>query len=115
MARIPERLRRLLPSARRAPESTAPTPPRPRQGHNLFEAAADYVAACAEDDAARAEEAAGRVSPGMLSFGVNELACRALLTLARERNTTPTAVARSLLGLRDERPPRPATGAPDTP
>ncbi|MEU9293943.1 hypothetical protein [Streptomyces sp. NPDC048266] len=104
-----------MPAARRAPESTTPAPPRPRQGHNLFEAAADYVAACAEDDAARAEEAAGRVSPGMLSFGVNELACRALLTLARERDTTPTAVARSLLGLRDEQPRRPAAGAPDTP
>ncbi|MFF1508618.1 hypothetical protein [Streptomyces sp. NPDC058326] len=112
MARIPERLRRLLPSARRAPEVKAPAaPPRHRQGHNLFEAAADYVAACAEDDAARAEEAAGRVSPGMLSFGVNELACRALLTLARERNESPTAVARSLLGLRDDRAGRPAGDA----
>ncbi|MER5309292.1 hypothetical protein ABT034_16060 [Streptomyces sp. NPDC002773] len=111
MARIPERLRRLLPSARRAPAPAAATPPRPRQGHNLFEAAADYVAACAEDDAARAEEAAGRVSPGMLSFGVNELACRALLTLARERGETPSAVARSLLGLQGRQPRQPAGDA----
>ncbi|MFJ8660090.1 hypothetical protein [Streptomyces sp. NPDC093795] len=111
MARIPETLRRLLPSARRAPEPALPAPPRPRQGHNLFEAAADYVAACAENDAARAEEAAGRVSPGMLSFGVNELACRALLALARERDETPSAVARSLLGLRDQQPRRPAGDA----
>ncbi|MEV6249414.1 hypothetical protein AB0M38_24875 [Streptomyces sp. NPDC051742] len=103
MARVRERLRRLLPSARRAPAAATPAPPRPRQGHNLFEAAAEYVAACAEDDPARAEEAAGRVSPGMLSFGVNELACRALLTLARERGESPGAVARSLLGLREER------------
>ncbi|MFI0989077.1 hypothetical protein [Streptomyces exfoliatus] len=108
MARVRDRLRRLLPSARRAPAAAAPAPPRPRQGHNLFEAAAEYVAACAEDDPARAEEAAGRVSPGMLSFGVNELACRALLTLARERGESPGAVARSLLGLREERTGRPA-------
>ncbi|WP_306329028.1 hypothetical protein [Streptomyces venezuelae] len=101
MARVPERLRRLLPSARRAPEAAPPVTQRPRQGHNLFEAAAEYVAACAEDDPARAEEAASRVSPGMLSFGVNELACRALLTLARERDESPRAVARSLLGLRE--------------
>ncbi|MEF9880973.1 hypothetical protein [Streptomyces sp. P9-A4] len=102
MARVPERLRRLLPAARRTPEATASAPVRPRQGHNLFEAAAEYVAACAEDDPARAEEAASLVSPGMLSFGVNELACRALLTLARERNESPRAVARSLLGLKEE-------------
>lgn len=101
VARLPERLRKLLPSARRAPESAPPVTQRPRQGHNLFEAAAEYVAACAEDDPARAEEAASRVSPGMLSFGVNELACRALLTLARERDESPRAVARSLLGLRE--------------
>ncbi|GEB55978.1 hypothetical protein [Streptomyces gardneri] len=101
MTRVTERLRRLLPSARREPEATAPAPPRARQGHNLFEAAAEYVAACAEDDPARAEEAASRVSPGALSFGVNELACRALIALARERDESPTTVARSLLGLRD--------------
>ncbi|MFE0702401.1 hypothetical protein [Streptomyces sp. NPDC058872] len=101
-----ERLRRLLPSGRKAPEALAPASSRPRQGHNLFEAAADYVAACAEGDPGRAEEAAGRVSPDMLSFGINELACRALLTLARERNQPPSAMARSLLGLREVPAPR---------
>ncbi|MFB7451768.1 hypothetical protein [Streptomyces sp. NPDC056194] len=111
MASIPERLRRLLPSGRKAPETAAPAPPRPRQGHNLFEAAAEYVAACAEDDPARAEEAASRVSPGMLSFGVNELACRALIALARERNQSPSVVARSLLGLRAPSPTRQAGDA----
>ncbi|MFJ7986135.1 hypothetical protein [Streptomyces sp. NPDC096351] len=111
MARVPARLRKLLPSARRTPEAAPPAPPRPRQGHNLFEAAAEYVAACAEDDPARAEEAASRVSPGMLSFGVNELACRALLTLARERNESPGTVARSLLGLRERPAHRPAADA----
>ncbi|MFF0479133.1 hypothetical protein [Streptomyces sp. NPDC004284] len=104
MARVPDRLRRLLPSSRKAPEAAAPAPPRPRQGYNLFEAAAEYVAACAEDDPARAEEAASRVSPGMLTFGINELACRALITLARERGQSPSTVARSLLGLRDQSP-----------
>ncbi|KOX17200.1 MULTISPECIES: hypothetical protein [unclassified Streptomyces] len=98
---MPERLRRLLPFARRPPEAAVPARPA-RQGHNLFEAAAVYVAACAEDDQVRAEEAANRVSPGALSFGVNELACRALITLARERNESPLSVARSLLGLRNE-------------
>lgn len=103
MTQVPERLRRLLPFARKPPGAAAPAPARPvRQGHNLFEAAAVYVAACAEDDQARAEEAANRVSPGALSFGVNELACRALVALARERNESPLTVARSLLGLRNE-------------
>ncbi|MFI0923632.1 hypothetical protein [Streptomyces sp. NPDC021012] len=111
MARVPDRLRRLLPSGRKTPEAAVPAPPRPRQGHNLFEAAAEYVAACAEDDPARAEEAASRVSPGMLTFGINELACRALLTLARERGQSPRTVARSLLGLRDPSPVRQAGDA----
>ena len=67
--------------------------------HNLFEAAAAYVSACAEDDQDRIEEAAGWVSPEALSFGVNELACRAVIALARERDESPGAVARALLGL----------------
>lgn len=67
--------------------------------HNLFEAAAVYVSACAEDDQDRIDEAAGWVSPEALSFGVNELACRAVVALARERNESPGAVARALLGL----------------
>ncbi|MEV5311785.1 MULTISPECIES: hypothetical protein [unclassified Streptomyces] len=67
--------------------------------HNLFEAAAVYVAANAEDDQDRVDEAAGWVSPEALSFGVNELACRAVIALARERGESPQAVARDLLGL----------------
>ncbi|MFC8098720.1 hypothetical protein [Streptomyces sp. NPDC057363] len=67
--------------------------------HNLFEAAAVYVSACADDDQERIDEAAAWVSPEALSFGVNELACRALIMLARERGESPQDVARSLLGL----------------
>ncbi|WP_282084146.1 hypothetical protein [Streptomyces tendae] len=69
------------------------------RSHNLFEAAAAYVSACVEDDQDRIDEAAGRVSPEALSFGVNELACRAVIALARERREPPRDVARSLLGL----------------
>ncbi|MFJ4468578.1 hypothetical protein ACIP2X_13990 [Streptomyces sp. NPDC089424] len=70
-----------------------------RRAHNLFEAAAAYVSACAEDDQDRIDEAAGWVSPEALSFGVNELACRAVIALARERDQSPRTVARELLGL----------------
>ncbi|CAL9325054.1 hypothetical protein [Streptomyces sp. SudanB52_2052] len=70
-----------------------------KRPHNLFEAAAVYVTACAEDDQERADEAAGWVSPEALSFGVNELACRAVIALARERGESPGTVARELLGL----------------
>ncbi|MET9762748.1 hypothetical protein ABZ016_27535 [Streptomyces sp. NPDC006372] len=70
-----------------------------KRPHNLFEAAATYVAAGAEDDLERADEAAGWVSPEALSFGVNELACRAVIALARERGESPRTVARELLGL----------------
>ncbi|MDO0917000.1 hypothetical protein QQM39_41240 [Streptomyces sp. DT2A-34] len=70
-----------------------------RQTHNLFEAAAVYVSACAEDDQEQIDEAAGWVSPEALSFGVSELACRAVIALARERDESPQTVARSLLGL----------------
>lgn len=66
---------------------------------NLFEAAAAYVAACAENDPDRSAEAARWVSPEALSFGVNELACRAVVALAREHGASPQAVARTLLGL----------------
>ncbi|MEV4435736.1 hypothetical protein [Streptomyces sp. NPDC049555] len=76
----------------------APRPPTARR-HNLFEAAAAYVAACAENDHDRSLEAARWVSPEALSFGVNELACRAVIALARERDQSPQAVARSLMGL----------------
>ena len=67
--------------------------------HNLFEAAAAYVSACAEDDQDRIDEASAWVSPEALSFGVNELACRAVIALARERDESPQTVARALLGL----------------
>ncbi|WP_416985491.1 hypothetical protein [Streptomyces sp. T028] len=92
----------------RIQSSTGPDGSRPDAGkgpaatkrpHNLFEAAAAYVSACAEDDQDRIDEAAGWVSPEALSFGVNELACRAVLVLARERDESPAAVARALLGL----------------
>ncbi|MFI1418482.1 hypothetical protein ACH4VX_10870 [Streptomyces sp. NPDC020731] len=72
---------------------------RTERPHNLFEAAAAYVSACAEDDQDRLDEAAGWVSPEALSFGVNELACRAVTALARERDESPGTVARALLGL----------------
>ena len=42
-----------------------------------------------EDDQDRIDEAAGWVSPEALSFGVNELACRAVIALARERDESP--------------------------
>ncbi|MFF8833248.1 hypothetical protein [Streptomyces sp. NPDC015131] len=67
--------------------------------HNIFEAAAAYVAACAEDDQDRIDEAEGWVSPEALSFGVSELACRAVIALARERGESPQTVTRRLMGL----------------
>nr|WSY56752.1 hypothetical protein OG999_45865 [Streptomyces sp. NBC_00886] len=70
-----------------------------RRPHNLFEAAAVYVSARVEDDQDRIEEATGWVSPEALSFGVSELACRAVVALARERDESPRTVARALLGL----------------
>ena len=70
-----------------------------RRSPNLFEAAAAYVSARAEDDQDGIDEAAGWVSPEALSFGVSELACRAVMVLARERDESPQTVARALLGL----------------
>lgn len=70
-----------------------------KRPHNLFEAAAVYVSACAEDDQDQIDEASGWVSPEALSFGVSELACRAVIALARERDESPQTVARTLLGL----------------
>ncbi|GAA3501590.1 hypothetical protein GCM10019016_086970 [Streptomyces prasinosporus] len=78
---------------------------RAERPHNLFEAAAAYVSARAEDDQERIDEASGWVSPEALSFGVNELACRAVVALARERGESPRTVARALLGI-------PAAGSP---
>ncbi|MCX4657924.1 hypothetical protein [Streptomyces uncialis] len=75
-------------------------PVRPaRKPPNLFEAAAVYVAASADNDQESADEARGWVSPEALSFGVSELACRAVIALARERDESPRTVARALLGL----------------
>ncbi|WP_327181693.1 hypothetical protein [Streptomyces sp. NBC_01334] len=89
--------------ARSRPDGEASPEKKSRGGgkrtHNLFEAAAAYVSACAEDDQDRIDEAAGWVSPEALSFGVNELACRAVIALARERDESPRTVARELLGL----------------
>lgn len=78
------------------PEGPAPAK---RSPYNLFEAAAAYISAAAEDDQDGIEESASRVSPEALSFGVRELACRAVLALARERAQSPRTVARELLGL----------------
>ncbi|MGW1503175.1 hypothetical protein ACWCQW_32240 [Streptomyces mirabilis] len=81
-------------------EAQQPAKRRPeKRTHNLFEAAAAYVSACAEDDQEQIDEAAAWVSPEALSFGVNELACRAVIALARERDESPRTVARTLLGL----------------
>ncbi|MEU0282346.1 hypothetical protein [Streptomyces sp. NPDC006195] len=80
--------------------ATVPAADRPpARPHNIFEAAAGYVSACADDDQQRIDEAAGWVSPEALSFGVSELACRAVIALARERDESPQTVARGLLGL----------------
>jgi hypothetical protein len=77
----------------------APAARPPARQHNLFEAAAVYVSGCAEDDQEQIDEAATWVSPEALSFGVSELACRAVIALARERDESVQTVARSLLGL----------------
>ena len=71
----------------------------PSRQHNVFEAAATYVTACVADDEERMNEASGWVDPDALVFGLNELACRAVTALARERNEPVEAVARELLGL----------------
>ncbi|MFJ6834125.1 hypothetical protein [Streptomyces sp. NPDC091209] len=75
------------------------TPKERKRTYNLFEAAAVYVSARAEGNQEQIDEAATWVSPEALSFGVNELACRAVVALARERDESPQAVARTLLGL----------------
>lgn len=92
-------LRRAVTPGRKGGPSVATPPVSARRQHNLFEAAAVFVAASAEDDEERMDEASGWVSPEQLSFGVSELACRALIALARERDQPPQAVARELLGL----------------
>ncbi|WP_433549631.1 hypothetical protein ACQPZG_32220 [Streptomyces sp. CA-294286] len=99
MVRVRNRVRQFFRSVQEPGRPGARTPREREPRHNLFEAAAVYVAACAEDDEQRGDEAAGWVSPEALSFGVTELACRAVIALARERDETPQSVARSLLGL----------------
>ncbi|WP_330177355.1 hypothetical protein OG875_29915 [Streptomyces sp. NBC_01498] len=96
-----DKLRRLfVPNRTAAPVAEPGASPRARtRQHNLFEAAATYVSATADDDQDRMDEASGWVSPEALSFGVSELACRAVTALARERDESPQTVARSLLGL----------------
>ncbi|MFF0445238.1 hypothetical protein ACFYT4_02265 [Streptomyces sp. NPDC004609] len=92
------RLRRFRRSLVRRPE-TGPVTPSPSRRHNVFEAAASYVSGCAEDDQDQMDTAMTWVSPEALSFGINELACRAVIVLARERDESPQEVARNLLGL----------------
>lgn len=79
--------------------SEEPRAPGGKRRHNIFEAAAAHVAACAEDDDERSAETAEWVSPEALAFGINELACRAVIALARERRESPQTVARDLLNL----------------
>ncbi|MEV6793422.1 hypothetical protein AB0M87_15780 [Streptomyces sp. NPDC051320] len=81
------------------PDGSPPLGEQSRRQHNIFEAAAAYVSASAEDDFDRMDQAVRWVSPEALSFGVSELACRAVIALARERGESPQAVARELLGL----------------
>ncbi|MEV8020051.1 hypothetical protein AB0O76_27605 [Streptomyces sp. NPDC086554] len=100
-----ERLRKIWKALGTVIDEHPTTSPRPvpepkRRTHNLFEAAAAYASAHAEGDQERADEASSWVSPEALSFGVNELAGRALIVLARERGESPETVARSLLGLK---------------
>ncbi|MFE7462932.1 hypothetical protein ACFU6R_02335 [Streptomyces sp. NPDC057499] len=92
-------LRRAVTFERKEDRPAPPAKEARRRQPNLFEAAAVFVAASATEDQARAEEASGWVSPEALSFGVSELACRAVVALARERGESPQDVARALLGL----------------
>ncbi|GGO48370.1 MULTISPECIES: hypothetical protein [Streptomyces] len=94
-----DRIRRLLGRSGPTTRTDKAVPTEKPRPHNLFEAAAVYVVACAEDDQDRVDEAAAWVSPEALSFGVNELACRAVIALAREHDESPRDVARTLLGL----------------
>ncbi|MFJ7200160.1 MULTISPECIES: hypothetical protein [unclassified Streptomyces] len=92
-------LRKAVIPDRKGDRPTAPAKEDRRKQHNLFEAAAVFVSASVEEDQARIDEASGWVSPEALSFGVSELACRAVTAPARERGESPQTVARTLLGL----------------
>jgi hypothetical protein len=70
----PAESRGQLPPAKRHPE---------KRTHNLFEAAAAYVSACAEDDQDGIDEAATWVSPEALSFGA--ASCTAEFRIVRDR------------------------------
>ncbi|QNP66955.1 hypothetical protein [Streptomyces genisteinicus] len=89
------------------PPVPVPPPDPSRPQHNVFEAAAAYVTASVEDDEDRLDEVSGWVAPDALVFGINELACRAVIALARERDEPVEAVARGLLGLPGTEPSRP--------
>ncbi|WP_240979661.1 hypothetical protein [Streptomyces sp. HNM0574] len=80
-------------------DGSAVPPPQRRRGANLFEVAAVYVAASADGDDRSSAEAASLVSPEALFFGVDELACRAVIALARTRDESPYTVAGELLGV----------------
>jgi len=66
--------RRLRPAGKRRPAHRS-------SAHNLYEAVAV------------------RVPPEALSFGIDQLACRAVAALTRGRDEWPRVVARALLGL----------------
>ncbi|GAA2473715.1 hypothetical protein GCM10010406_07030 [Streptomyces thermolineatus] len=85
-------------------------PGAPSRQHNLFEAAAAYVAASAAGDDEAMASAESRVQPDALMFGVTELARRSLVALAHEHGTTPDLMARSLLGLKSGQQPRDRAG-----
>lgn len=94
-----DKLRKFWRADKPADERGVHTAGEPKRTHNLFEAAAVYTAACAEDDQDEMDRARQWVSPEALSFGLSELACRAVIALARERDQSPHDVARSLMGL----------------
>ncbi|MFJ8853020.1 hypothetical protein [Streptomyces sp. NPDC102437] len=92
-------LRKVVTSDRKEDRPAAPSKEDRRKQPNLFEAAATFVSASVEEDQARMDEASGWVSPEALSFGVSELACRAVIALAHEHGESPQTMARTLLGL----------------
>jgi hypothetical protein len=100
---MPELLRRFANWTKQAAAAlAAPTSPEPvttSRERNLFDAAAAYVTACIADDQDLIDNAARRVAPDALMFGVTELAQRAVLILPRQRGVDPGQMARALLGL----------------
>ncbi|MES9592356.1 hypothetical protein ABWK57_26460 [Streptomyces sp. NPDC094045] len=92
-------LRKVVTPDRKGARSATPVKEDRHKQHNLFEAAATFVSASVEEDQSGIDEASGWVSPEALSFGVSEVACRAVIALARERGESPRTVTRTLLGL----------------